>query len=101
MEKNDFLRQVISYEYPNPNNPWQKDNYGVRDDYRELVKEVLQELGDLAESVEVEVSEDKVHGSLAAIKIQAGSGATEDQIKDKVDELLARYTVKYDLKIIK
>jgi fatty-acyl-CoA synthase len=48
----------------------------------------------------VEVAEDKVHGSLAAIKIQAGSGATEDQIKDKVDELLARYTVRYDLKII-
>jgi fatty-acyl-CoA synthase len=59
----------------------------------------LEELGDLAESVEVEVSEDKIHGSLAAITIQTGSGATEDQIKDKVDELLARFTVKYSLKI--
>ncbi len=64
-----------------------------------VYQSVLQELGDLVESAEVEVSEDKVHGSMASITIQAGFGATEDQIKDKVDELLARYTVKYSLKI--
>jgi len=45
------------------------------------------------------VSEDKVHGSLATITIQAPAGTSTDQIKEKVDELLARYTVKYDLKI--
>ncbi len=60
----------------------------------------LEGLGDLVESAAVEVSEDKVHGSLASITIQAGSRATEDQIKEKVDELMARYTVKYSLKII-
>lgn len=42
MKKNDFLRQVIGYEYPN--NPWEKDNYRIRDEYRELVSEVSQEL---------------------------------------------------------
>jgi fatty-acyl-CoA synthase len=68
---------------------------------QKVYQSALEELGDLAESVAVEVSEDKVHGSLAAIKIQAASGAAEEQIKDRVDELLARYTVKYDLKIIK
>jgi fatty-acyl-CoA synthase len=59
----------------------------------------LEDLQDLAESVEVAVSEDKVHGSLAAITIQAASQASEEQIKDKVDGLLARFTVKYSLKI--
>ncbi len=39
MQKNDFLRQVIGYEYPN--NPWEKDNYFIRPEYRSLVKEVL------------------------------------------------------------
>lgn len=39
MEKNDFLRQVIGYEYPNF--PWEKDNYFVRSEYRTLVEEVL------------------------------------------------------------
>lgn len=39
MQKNDFLRQVIGYEYPN--NPWEKDNYFIRSQYRHLVREVL------------------------------------------------------------
>jgi len=42
MAKNDFLRQVIGYDYPN--NPWEKDNYRMKDEYRELVAEVLREL---------------------------------------------------------
>jgi hypothetical protein len=39
MLKNDFLRQVLSYEYPNYR--WEKDNYQVRPEYRELVADVL------------------------------------------------------------
>lgn len=42
MKKNDFLRQVIKYEYPN--NTWEKDNYSIRDNYQELVNDVLQKL---------------------------------------------------------
>lgn len=45
MEKNDFLRQVIGYEYPN--NPWEKDNYHIQEGYDSLVKEVLLELEDI------------------------------------------------------
>jgi hypothetical protein len=40
---NDFLRQVIKYEFPN--NKWEKDNFTIRTEYRELVKEVLRNLG--------------------------------------------------------
>ena len=36
---NDFLRQVIAYEFPN--NKWEKDNFSIRQEYRELVKAVL------------------------------------------------------------
>jgi Endonuclease NucS len=39
---NDYLRQVISYDFPN--NKWEKDNFGIRPEYRELVKEVLDRL---------------------------------------------------------
>lgn len=42
MEKNSFLRQVISYEYPKSH--WEKDNYAIRSEYRDLVTEVLSEL---------------------------------------------------------
>lgn len=44
MAKNDFLRQVIGYEYPNPSNPWEKDNYHIQEGYEDLVEEVLSEL---------------------------------------------------------
>jgi len=40
MAKNDFLRQVIAYDYPN--DPWEKDNYCLRTEYRVLVGEVLE-----------------------------------------------------------
>jgi len=42
MKKNDFLRQVISYEYPRHH--WEKDNFSLRSKHRALVKEVLEDL---------------------------------------------------------
>jgi hypothetical protein len=42
MKKNDFLRQVVAYEYPRHN--WEKDNFSIREQYRDLVMEVLDEL---------------------------------------------------------
>ncbi len=41
-EGNDFLRQVIAYEYPN--HPWEKDNFSLRKQHRSLVEEVIHEL---------------------------------------------------------
>ena len=42
MAKNDFLRQAVSYGYPN--NAWEKDDYAVRPEARDLVRDVLGEL---------------------------------------------------------
>lgn len=42
MTKNDFLRQIITYDYPNYR--WEKDNYKIREDYKEFVREILEEL---------------------------------------------------------
>ena len=42
MTKNDFLRQVVAYEYPRHH--WEKDNFSIRDQYKDLVKAVLSEL---------------------------------------------------------
>ncbi len=41
LAKNDFLRQVISYEYPNYH--WEKDNFAIREQYKELIRDVLEE----------------------------------------------------------
>jgi len=40
--KKDYLRQIISYEYPD--NHWTKDNFKLREGYRELVEELINEL---------------------------------------------------------
>lgn len=42
MSKNDFLRQVIAYEYPRHH--WEKDNFSLRPKYRTFVSEVLDDL---------------------------------------------------------
>lgn len=42
MKKNDFLRQVVAYEYPNY--AWEKDNFSLREDVKDLVREVLDEI---------------------------------------------------------
>jgi len=39
---NDYLRQVISYEYPN--HPWEKDNFGINKEYEELLARVLKNM---------------------------------------------------------
>ena len=39
--KKDFLRQVIHYEYPRFH--WEKDNFSIRPEYKELVMEILSE----------------------------------------------------------
>lgn len=42
MEKNAFLRQIISYDYPNYR--WEKDNYQIKSDYRDLVQKIIGEI---------------------------------------------------------
>lgn len=42
MAKNDFLRQVVAYEYPNY--AWEKDNFSLREEFKKLVREVLDKL---------------------------------------------------------
>ena len=59
----------------------------------------LQALDDLAEKIEVSVNEDKIHGSIAEIAIKSAPGVNADDIKAKADDILARSTVKYHLKI--
>jgi hypothetical protein len=42
MTKNDFLRQVVAYGYPRHH--WEKDNFAIRPEYQDLVKETLEQL---------------------------------------------------------
>ena len=70
------------------------------DAIRRAYEQELAQLGDLAQSIEVRVAEDKVHGTLATIRIQAAPGADRDAIEAKVGELLARYTVRFGVEFV-
>lgn len=44
IESRDYLRQVIQYDRPNP---WEKDNYRLVEEYKELVKNILSSMNDI------------------------------------------------------
>jgi len=66
---------------------------------KQVYRKELQVLGDMVDSVEVTVKEDKVHGSLAVITVKPASNASAEEIKDRVDNILTRYTIRYHLTI--
>ena len=67
----------------------------------DIIKQVfqgeLEALGDMAENVEVQVAEDKIHGSLATITINTAEGISADEVKKRADELLGAFTFSYQL----
>jgi len=69
------------------------------DAIKRVYENELQKLGTLAESIEVKVTEDKVHGSSAIIRIKAAPNISEADIKSKVREVLGSYTIKYYLDV--
>ncbi len=44
MKKNDFLRQVVKYEYPKYS--WEKDNFSLVEEYRSMIEKIIKELPD-------------------------------------------------------
>lgn len=65
------------------------------DAIRRVYDSELRTLGDMVESVDVEVGEDKVHGSLATVAIRAAGGVSTQEIERQVDAILGRFTVRY------
>jgi fatty-acyl-CoA synthase len=59
----------------------------------------LKELSDIAESVNVEVKEDKVHGTVAIITAKPAPGADEQTVRDRINALLGHYTEHYEVNI--
>jgi len=59
----------------------------------------LSALGDMASAVEINVGEDKRHGAMARIKVTPASGVDASAIENRVNALLARYTVRYAVEI--
>lgn len=57
----------------------------------------LKALGDMVESFAVKVGEDKVHGTKVTIRVKPAAGHDLAAIKDRIAEILARYTLFYEV----
>jgi fatty-acyl-CoA synthase len=66
---------------------------------QKVYRSELETLEDLLTSMDVTVTEDKIHGSMVAIVVKAASDISHDQIRERVTDILARYTLKYNLTI--
>jgi fatty-acyl-CoA synthase len=66
---------------------------------RRVYEDVLKEIEALTASIQVDVTEDKVHGAVAHIDIKPAENASRQEIEKKVEDLLSRYTVRYELAI--
>ncbi|MBU2648470.1 acyl-CoA synthetase [bacterium] len=64
---------------------------------RRVYRDVLQDLGNMVERVEIQVGEDKIHGSLALITIKPAPSADRETISRRVEQLLSVYTTRYRL----
>ena len=54
-------------------------------------------MGEMADSVDVQVREDKIHGTKALIRVKASEGVNAEALKKRISEILARYTVRYEI----
>lgn len=68
---------------------------------KQVYEKELAGLGDLADSVTVEVGGHKIHGTSATIRIKPAPGADSESIKKRVPEILARYTIHYKMVVEK
>ena len=64
---------------------------------KRVYEQELETLGELADSVDVQVTEDKVHGTKALIRVKASEGVNAEALKKRVPEILARYTIHYEI----
>ncbi len=65
----------------------------VKQTYEREVKKIGDEIAD----VKAVVREDKLHGTLALIEVTLDGNAAADDVKSKIEEVLSRFTVKYEL----
>ena len=70
----------------------------------EAVRKVFStEIGDLsgaAESVDIEVGEDKLHGVMAEIKVKPAAGVSAADIQKKIEDVLANHTIRYRVEVV-
>jgi fatty-acyl-CoA synthase len=69
----------------------------VWDAARRVYEKEMEAVSDLASSVTVAVAEDRTSGKVAVITVTPRPGVTADTVKKRIDDILAHYTLKYEI----
>jgi fatty-acyl-CoA synthase len=67
------------------------------DAIRRTYEQELKKLGDLVQTLEITVGEDKVHGTQTTIRVRPAPETDRSSLLNRISELLARYTVRYEV----
>lgn len=67
------------------------------DAIRRTYEQELKKFGNLIQTLEITVGEDKIHGTQATIRIKPGSETDRSSLLNRISEILARYTVHYEV----
>jgi fatty-acyl-CoA synthase len=67
---------------------------------KKVYQSELETIRELITTMAVNVTEDKLHGSIVSITIEVAPGTSEDLIRKKIGDILARYPAKYRLEIL-
>jgi len=66
---------------------------------RDVFVSELEAISDLTERLEVDVREDKIHGTTAHLAATPAAGADEATIRGRIDSILGQHTVRYEVSI--
>ena len=69
------------------------------DAIRDVCLSELEGLCDLVESIDVDVREDKVHGTIAYVAARPAAGADHAELRERIEAVLGHYTVRYEVVI--
>ena len=69
------------------------------DAIRRIYESELDKMKDLTASRTVTVGEDKIHGTSVSIMIKPAAGVTQEEIQNRLKDILTRYTVHYRLSV--
>lgn len=67
---------------------------------KRVYEQELQKLGNLVESLEVQVGDDKLHGTKVTIKVKPAPGRTQEEVEKKIAETLASYPLHFVVRFV-
>ncbi len=70
------------------------------DAVRFVYQKAIEGLGDMIQSVDVMVGEDKIHGTKVSIQVKLNPGTSQEEGEKKINDSLSRFIVRYEVRFL-